>query len=137
MLSDTLYWDDPKDVERAVQYANRVAQAVKDLYENDWELFFQKNHAIAKSILDDYQKNELYEKQMEELDKETEKFKQRRMQEQKAESKKRAGSNKVKWVIIGLLAVCAIGSLAIGQWFFSICEIGWCIWIFKSIEKEN
>lgn len=91
---------------------------------------------IIESCKEASEQKEAYKKQMEELDRQTEAFRQRRAQEQTAENEKRSVSNKVKWAGIGLFAVCAIVSIFLGQWFNTILGIGFCIWIYKTIEKE-
>lgn len=91
---------------------------------------------IIESCKEVSEQKEAYKKQMEELDRQTEAFRQRRAQEQTAENEKRSVSNKVKWAGIGLFAVCAIVSIFLGQWFNTILGIGFCIWIYKTIEKD-
>lgn len=134
LLAEILSYTNEKSAEapQAFSEARRLAESAIQMGDNSG-----RAREIIESCKEASERKEVYKKQMEELDKQTEEFKQRRVQEQTVENGKKSVFNKVKWVGVGLFAVCAIVSIFLGQWFNTILGIGICIWIYKSIERKN
>lgn len=133
LLAEILSYTNEKSTEASQAFSEARGLAERAIQMGDSS---GRAREIIESCKEASEQKETYKKQMEELDRQTEEFKQRRAQEQTAENEKRSVSNKVKGAVIGLFAVCAIVNICLGQWFNTILGIGFCIWIYKTIEKE-